>query len=280
MKVVTIKTSVNLVAQIAANVDHKVIVHEGRVYADLGDFTSLLGAQPVEDPEETSAAPVKTKAPAAAPAKRTPAKPAEAEEPAAPAKPVRASRAKPAKEVAAPAGDKTAEEIESEVVGILGDLDQAEINDKKAGDLIIALGSDVSDTKAIRGLISEFVSDPSADMADVATAITAAVLGEAPAEEAAPAKPARATKSKAAVKKVEPEPEPEEPADDNSEGTAVEIGDLEEGDEVAVWFESMEEWYTGKVLKVSKKSGTIVKYDEDQEEVVLDPEEHTEIIRY
>lgn len=289
MKVKSIKLSASIAAQFTANTETKAVVIDGVIYVALGDFSSLLGSGGTADAEDEEV-PAKKEAPAksvpskkSAPAKKAAVEeevePEEIEEKAAPAK--RKPAAKASKEE--PAAPETPEEIETAIVGILGDLDNAEINDKKATDLIVALGDDV-DVKAVRALVQGFQEDPKADMAEVAAEITALITGEE-VEMAKPAK--KATSKKAASKKDDDKEEETRPTkktakkaepEEEAEPEAVEIDELEEGDEISVWFDSLEDWFPGTV-KTKNKKGVLVLF-EDGDEVIMDAEEHTEIVRY
>lgn len=59
---------------------------------------------------------------------------------------------------------------------------------------------------------------------------------------------------------------------------AVEIADLEVGDNVSVFWANLDEWYDGEVTKVSPK-GTFVTYTEDESTEVLSAKVHTKITR-
>jgi len=79
-------------------------------------------------------------------------------------------------------------------------------------------------------------------------------------------------------KKVADEEEEEEkPKGKGGKKKSVEIEDLEVDDRVNVYWENMDEWFEGTVIKVSKSGKVTVCYDSDNEEEILDPDIHTEI---
>lgn len=302
MKKTTIKFGTRTVVELNGEVE--AIVSDGNVFVKMGDFSGILGADAVNDAVKgtSKSAPAKKEeaeeAPAQEtkkPARKSPAKKTakveepeeeeaeeEDEEPAKPAKKAPAKKSAPAKK-AEPAKESSNEELEESVFGILGDLDDATVNEKKAVDMLVALGEDV-DKKAITKVIKEFQENAELDTEDVAKDLIAIISGEEAEEEEAPA-PKKKTaakapaKSKAPAKKVE-EPEDEEADEDGEEdeGEEVTIKDLKEGDDIDVYFESLEDWFSGIVKKVAR--GKVTVEFEDGDVVVLNEEEHSAITRF
>lgn len=298
MKKTTIKFGTRTVVELNGEVE--AIVSDGNVFVKMGDFSGILGADAVNDAVKgtSKSAPAEKKEEAPAeetkkPARKSPAKKTakveepeeeeaeeEDEEPAKPAKKAPAKKSASAKKEA-PAKESSNEELEESVFGILGDLDDATVNEKKAVDMLVALGDDV-DKKAITKVIKEFQENAELDTEDVAKNLIAIISGEEAEEEEAPA-PKKKTaakapaKSKAPAKKVE-EPEDEEEEGEEDEGEDVTIKDLKEGDDVDVYFESLEDWFSGIVKKVAR--GKVTVEFEDGDVVVLNEEEHSAITRF
>lgn len=75
----------------------------------------------------------------------------------------------------------------------------------------------------------------------------------------------------------EPEEKPKAKAKGKVKEEPVEASDLEVDDRVKVWWEDNDDYFLGTVIKVGRK--VVVKYDEDDSEEPIDPDNNTEIFR-
>lgn len=142
-------------------------------------------------------------------------------------------------------------EASGDVEAILIKLDEGEIAEAKAVKELMEL-SDDGDKKVIAKIIDRFMEEADTPIEDFVSELSEE-LGLTSTKEAPTKKPKKSTEK------------------------VVEVSELEEGDKVKVFWEEFEEHYTGEVTKIRRGKVT-VKYDEDNEEVDINPKEHTEII--
>lgn len=157
--------------------------------------------------------------------------------------------------------------LEKSVASIIKKLDDGDLNEAKAVTKLMELNED-ADKKAVKGVVAKFMEDAEAPQPKFVKSLVAILEGEEADEdddddddeEEEDEKPAK--KGKAGKGKKEEE--------------FVEIDDLEEGQEVSVYWKSEKKWYDGTVIKVNSK-GVKVHYDEDDSEEFLSEDENTKI---
>lgn len=152
-------------------------------------------------------------------------------------------------------GDK--DELVDKVAEILEDFDAGKKNKRKSISAICALVDDADEDK-VTELVDKFEDDADADLDDMAEEIAKVLNGEE--EKPAPKKSTRRSPKK------------------SKEEELVDVGDLEVGDRVSVWWDDdNQKWFDGEVASIRKGKVTI-HYDDDTDEVI-DPEVHTKIKR-
>lgn len=151
------------------------------------------------------------------------------------------------------ASDEKENPVTAKLIAIIKGLDGGDLTETKATEKLVELGMSKKDAAAS---VSEFMDNGDLKAESYAKTLVDLVSAEEEEEEEEE-KSSKRTPTKTAKSKVVTEDE------------------LEEGDEISVYWEDNEEWYDGVVKKCDRK-GTLVKYNADGEEAYLD-ENNTEI---
>lgn len=189
------------------------------------------------------------------------------------------------KKPAAKRGTSKADEPEAkskdlDVGQLVKDLDTQKIVESEFMDAIGEHVKDKAILKEVAAVVNDFMEDDTIEAKNLLADIQDILVGE---EEEAPVRGRGAAKKAAAPAKKAPG-RGKKPVDEEEEEESefVEIEDLKLDDEVEVFWKSHAKdkktkgWFNGVVVKVGKKGDVLVRYEDDDEEI-LDPAEHTKI---
>ena len=142
--------------------------------------------------------------------------------------------------------------LDKQVTEVVTGLDEGDLTEAKAVAKLLDLNED-ADKKELKKVVAEFMDDPEAPKPKFVKRIVAILEGEEPEEDEKPAK----GKGK------------------EKEEVLTDAEDLEEDQEVSIYWSTDKKWYSGTVKKVSKK-GILISY-EDGEDEYIDEDVHTKI---